>query len=117
VFVAAGLAVMFRQARAARVSVVASNGSVDIVVADTGAGIATEFLPHVFERFRQGDAGTTKRHGGLGLGLAIARQLAELHGGRIDADSAGPGRGATFRVRLPPYAAAGEAGARLSGSG
>ena len=88
-----------------RVSVDTSSGSVDIVVADTGAGIATEFLPHVFDRFRQGDAGTTKRHGGLGLGLAIARQLAELHGGRIAAESAGPGRGATFRVRLPEYAA------------
>ncbi len=92
-----------------RAAVTVADGSVVIVVSDTGVGIAPEFLPHLFERFRQGDAGITKRHGGLGLGLAIARQLAEMHGGRIDVESAGPGRGATFSVRLPAQAATGSA--------
>jgi PAS domain S-box-containing protein len=70
-------------------------------VSDTGQGIAAEFLPHVFERFRQADMGTTRQHGGLGLGLAIVRHLAELHGGTVEAESAGLGQGATFRLRLP----------------
>ena len=74
---------------------------VEIVVSDTGAGIKAEFLPFVFERFRQGDAGTAREHTGLGLGLAIVRHLVELHGGTVGAESAGPGHGATFRVRLP----------------
>ncbi len=78
---------------------------VEITVSDSGAGIAPDFLPHIFERFRQADATTTRRHGGLGLGLAIARQLAELHGGTILAASSGEGRGATFRVVLPLPAA------------
>ncbi|HYR57094.1 MAG TPA: ATP-binding protein, partial [Chthoniobacteraceae bacterium] len=78
---------------------------VEITVSDSGAGIAPDFLPHIFERFRQADATTTRRHGGLGLGLAIARQLAELHGGTIVAASSGEGRGATFRVVLPLPAA------------
>jgi two-component system CheB/CheR fusion protein len=64
-------------------------------------GIDAAFLPHVFERFRQGDSTSTRKHGGLGLGLAIVRQLAELHGGGVEATSDGPGRGATFTVRLP----------------
>ena len=75
--------------------------TIDIEVSDSGAGIAAEFLPYVFERFRQGDAGTRRKYGGLGLGLAIVRHLAELHGGSVAADSAGEGMGATFRVRLP----------------
>jgi PAS domain S-box-containing protein len=73
----------------------------EIVVSDTGVGIGPELLPHVFERFRQGDASSTRSYGGLGLGLAIARHLVELHGGRIEAESAGLGRGTRFRVHLP----------------
>src|SRR5439155_7338357 len=67
----------------------------EVTVTDTGIGIASEFLPHIFERFRQADASTTRTRGGLGLGLGIARQLVELHGGQIDAMSDGPGRGTT----------------------
>ena len=77
------------------------NSRVEIAVSDTGAGIAPEFLPHVFERFRQADQRTTRRHGGLGLGLAIVRHLVELHGGDVRADSPGEGQGATFTVSLP----------------
>jgi PAS domain S-box-containing protein len=72
-----------------------------IVVADSGPGISPEFLPHVFERFRQGDASTTRSHVGLGLGLAIVRHLVELHGGTVEASSEGEGKGSTFTVRLP----------------
>jgi PAS domain S-box-containing protein len=74
---------------------------VAILVSDTGIGIAPEFLPYVFERFRQGDSGVTREHGGLGLGLAITRHLVEMHGGTIDVSSEGLGAGATFRVTLP----------------
>jgi signal transduction histidine kinase/CheY-like chemotaxis protein len=74
---------------------------VEIVVRDTGQGISAEFLPHVFDRFRQADASTARRHGGLGLGLAIVRQLVELHGGSVRAESAGRDQGATFTVELP----------------
>jgi signal transduction histidine kinase/ActR/RegA family two-component response regulator len=74
-------------------------------VTDDGIGIAPDFLPYVFERFRQADGSITRRHGGLGLGLAIARELTELHGGRINATSAGDNRGATFAVTLPRAAA------------
>jgi signal transduction histidine kinase len=73
----------------------------EISVRDTGEGIAPEFLPQLFERFRQAEGGASRRHGGLGLGLAIVRQLVDLHGGEVHADSAGPGRGSTFTVRLP----------------
>jgi len=72
-----------------------------IRVIDSGIGIAPDFLPYVFDRFRQQDASISRRHGGLGLGLSIARQLVELHGGTIAADSAGPHTGTTFTVRLP----------------
>ena len=77
------------------------NSHVEIVVSDTGIGIKPEFLPHVFERFHQAEAGTTRKTGGLGLGLAIVRHMVELHGGTVDASSPGPDQGATFRVRLP----------------
>jgi signal transduction histidine kinase/ActR/RegA family two-component response regulator len=74
---------------------------VEIVVSDSGCGITPEFLPFVFERFRQSEAGTTRQYGGLGLGLAIVRHLVELHGGTVTAESRGTGLGATFRVLLP----------------
>jgi signal transduction histidine kinase/CheY-like chemotaxis protein len=74
---------------------------VEIVVGDTGVGIDENFLPYVFDRFRQGDAGTTRQHSGLGLGLAIVRQLVELHGGSVLVESPGTDRGTTFRVILP----------------
>jgi PAS domain S-box-containing protein len=77
------------------------NSHIEISVADTGRGIAPEFLPHVFERFRQGDTSTTRQHGGLGLGLSIVKHIVELHGGTVQAKSAGEGHGATFRVQLP----------------
>ena len=74
---------------------------VEIEITDTGQGITTEFLPFVFDRFRQADSTSTRQHGGLGLGLAIARHLIEIHGGAIEARSRGAGRGATFSVKLP----------------
>ncbi len=74
---------------------------VEISVHDSGMGISAEFLPHLFERFRQADSSTTRKHGGLGLGLSIVKQLVELHGGTIKAESAGLGHGATFAVNLP----------------
>jgi signal transduction histidine kinase len=74
---------------------------VEIVVSDTGEGIAPEFLPHLFQRFRQADSSLTRAHGGLGLGLAITRHLVDAHGGQIHAASPGRGRGATVRVELP----------------
>jgi len=77
------------------------NSHVEIVVSDNGIGISPEFLPHIFERFRQEDSGTTREYGGIGLGLAIVRHLVELHGGTIHAVSGGHDTGATFRVRLP----------------
>jgi CheY-like chemotaxis protein len=72
-----------------------------IRVSDTGQGITAEFLPYVFERFRQADGSTTREHGGLGLGLAIVRHLVEQHGGRVSAESGGERRGSTFTVSLP----------------
>ena len=75
--------------------------SVEIEVSDTGQGIATEFLPHVFERFSQADSSTTRSYNGLGLGLALVRHFVEMHGGTVQAESAGKGKGAKFLVRLP----------------
>ena len=83
-------------------------GSLEIAVSDTGPGIDPAFLPHVFERFRQGAAGTTRAHGGLGLGLAIVRHLVELHGGTVEAFNNATRPGATFRVVLPARPGAAE---------
>jgi PAS domain S-box-containing protein len=80
------------------------NSHIEVVVSDTGIGIRPDFLRHVFERFRQADAGTTRSTGGLGLGLSIVRNIVEMHGGSVHAASEGIDRGATFRVRLPVMA-------------
>jgi signal transduction histidine kinase/CheY-like chemotaxis protein len=90
---------------------------VEIAVSDTGIGIEPKFLPHVFDRFRQADSATTRTYGGLGLGLAIVRQLVELHGGEVSVQSAGAARGATFTVRLPPASAPAQAPPTASGRG
>jgi PAS domain S-box-containing protein len=84
------------------------DSSVHIVVSDDGQGIDPAFLPHIFERFRQADSSFSREHGGLGLGLAIVRDLVELHGGTVSASSDGPGTGATFSVRLPVMIVEGE---------
>lgn len=81
------------------------NSYTQIKVSDTGNGISPDFLPYIFERFRQFDSSTTRNYGGLGLGLAIARHLVELHGGTIQAHSEGEGKGTTFIVQLPIKAA------------
>lgn len=91
-----------------RVSVRRDGEVAELSVEDDGEGIDAAFLPHVFERFRQADSTVTRRHGGLGLGLAIVANLVELHGGTVQAHSDGPGRGARFVVRLPLVAAAPE---------
>jgi len=77
------------------------NSHLEIVVSDTGQGIAPDFLPHVFDRFRQADQKTSRQHGGMGLGLAIVRHLVELHGGTVSAHSGGVDKGSTFTVMLP----------------
>ena len=90
----------------------------EIVVSDTGQGIRPDFLPFVFERFRQAEGAATRAHGGLGLGLAIVRQLVELHGGTVRAESPGDGQGATFTVSLPlpPRGLEGEEGREEPGT-
>jgi CheY-like chemotaxis protein len=84
-----------------QVSLARINSHVEIRVSDTGRGISQEFLPYVFERFRQADSSTTRKFGGLGLGLAIVRHLVELHGGSASVESQGEGLGATFIIKLP----------------
>jgi len=93
--------------KAGSVAIVATRlgSEVQIRVTDSGEGIGEDVLPHIFEPFRQADSSTTRRHGGLGLGLALVRQIASAHGGSVEATSAGIGRGATFLVRLPARAA------------
>jgi signal transduction histidine kinase/ActR/RegA family two-component response regulator len=83
------------------VSLRESDGQVELSVSDNGQGIKPEFLPFIFDRFRQADASTTRRHGGLGLGLSIVKSLVELHGGTVDVQSPGEGQGSVFFVRLP----------------
>lgn len=84
-----------------RLAVDGSDDQISLTVSDTGEGIAADVLPHIFERFRQGDASTTREHSGLGIGLALVRHTVELHGGTIRAESGGRGAGATFRLSLP----------------
>ena len=84
-----------------RVALRRTHAHVEISISDTGVGIKPEFLPYVFDRFRQADASTTRMFGGLGLGLSIVKRLIELHGGTVEARSAGEGTGATFVIRLP----------------
>ena len=86
------------------VALTSNHETVDVTIRDNGIGIAPAVLPHVFERFRQGEGGPAREFGGLGLGLAIVRHLAEMHGGSVRAQSDGTGRGATFTVTLPTIA-------------
>jgi PAS domain S-box-containing protein len=102
-----------REGGRVRVSVGASGGSARVRVEDEGEGIAPEFLPHIFERFRQADMGTTRQHGGLGIGLALVKSLVGAHGGRVEASSGGAGRGSSFTVTLPAAHVAAES--RASG--
>jgi len=83
------------------ISLTRRQGKAEIIVSDTGQGISADFLPYVFDHFRQADSSYTRLHGGLGLGLAIVRHLVELHGGTVEAESAGAGQGATFIIGLP----------------
>ncbi|MEG3924760.1 MULTISPECIES: PAS domain S-box protein [unclassified Microcoleus] len=94
-----------------------SPASVEIEVSDTGQGIAEEFLPHVFERFSQADSSIRRSYNGLGLGLALVRHFVEMHGGTVQAASAGKGQGASFLVRLPIKQPRGDGGFSVSGSG
>jgi signal transduction histidine kinase/ActR/RegA family two-component response regulator len=89
-----------------RLALEREDSQIRIVISDTGQGISPEILPHVFERFRQADSSSTRKHGGLGLGLALVKHLTELHGGTVAAESTGEGRGSTFIVTMP--VAAGE---------
>src|SRR6185312_91557 len=91
-------------------------GFTEITVADTGQGIAPELLPHIFDRFRQGDNSSTRQASGLGLGLTLAHEIVALHGGSISARSAGLGAGATFCVRLPTVPPLPETGGQAQGT-
>ena len=96
----AGNAVKFTEQGSVTIAASSTNRTVEVAVSDTGIGIAPDILPHVFEEFRQADSGMTRRHTGAGLGLAIAKRLAEQHGGRISAAST-PNKGSTFTLHLP----------------
>ena len=98
-----------------RVTVNVQDQTADVIVEDTGQGMAPDFLSHAFERFRQADSTASRRHGGLGLGLAIVRHLTEAHGGTVTAASPGEGQGATFTVRLPVRALTDGAGPAPTG--
>jgi PAS domain S-box-containing protein len=98
------------------IGLVRNDASLELSVRDNGRGIDPEFLPLLFERFRQADSTTTRRFGGLGLGLAIVRHIAELHGGEAEVESGGPGLGALFRVKFPIRPVPLEANERASGS-
>jgi signal transduction histidine kinase len=91
---------------AVKVTLVERNGDAGIEVSDTGIGIAAEFLPFVFDRFRQADSSMSRRHNGLGLGMAIVRHLVELHGGTVAVESAGENQGTTFKLHLPKHVGA-----------
>jgi len=91
-----------------------TDSNLEITISDTGQGIAAELLPYVFDRFRQSDSSSSRRHGGLGLGLAIVRQLVELHGGTVSVESPGEGEGSTFKVQLPVRSVSHEAGDRAN---
>ena len=93
-----------------RVAAVARGAEIHVSVSDDGQGITTDFLPHLFEAFRQEDAATTRKHEGLGLGLSIVRKIVELHGGSVSASSQGAGRGASFTLVFPSLAASRAAG-------
>jgi PAS domain S-box-containing protein len=93
------------------------SASVEIEVSDTGEGISADFLPHVFDRFSQADGSTTRSYNGLGMGLAIVRHLVEMHGGTVQAESAGKGKGAKFLVRLPLQQGRGDSGFAVAGAG
>ena len=98
------------------VSLTREQGTVALTVRDDGVGINGDFLPHVFDKFRQADGSFTREHGGLGLGLAIVRELVQMHGGSVAAHSDGRGRGASFTVHLPAsgVAAVGAEASRVS---
>jgi signal transduction histidine kinase/DNA-binding response OmpR family regulator len=96
------------------ISLDAEGDQLILVVKDSGEGISPEFMPYLFDRFRQADSTSTRRHGGLGLGLSIVRHLSEMHGGTVQASSGGIGKGATFSVRLPQLASAKTLSARQS---
>lgn len=98
-------AIKFTSRGSIRVAVENDGSQVVLTVRDSGVGMSSDFLPRVFDRFRQADTSPARKSGGLGLGLTIVRNLVELHGGRVSADSAGPGSGAVFRVELPALAA------------
>ena len=87
-----------------------TGGRLEITVTDTGSGIAPDFLPHVFEPFRQADSGSTRTSRGLGLGLTIVRRIVEAHGGHVDVESRGVGHGSTFRLWLPVQASSSREG-------